>query len=255
MKRFSISKRSVCLIALAAASLCGIATAQDSEDAGARKIKGVAAGSDFLSTGQPTQVQLMGQTIRLMGVPIVTSTGEPLGNADTIMQRPQDAMFVANAFGAVTTTVPLTLAALQLTGTLGTPPNACTMNITIQGSPASTGTATLKATSATGGTYTATFNVNYVATFTPIPPNTTCPATVTGSKGPLTLKGGVWTTTPPPGALVVTGAYPNPNVNMHTGLPRGFFDFYPSPKLQTHLAVIVKHSVCQAQSTPGTLCQ
>jgi hypothetical protein len=239
------------LFAAGVFSLCGLAGAQ-----AASSVVAVAAGTDFLATGQPTYVQIMGQNITLTGVPIKGSTGKPMGSTDTTVQRQSDGQFGRKGVGddALTATVPITLTALQMTGTFGTAPNACTMDITIQGSPASTGFATLTINAAgTGGTYTATFTVNYVATLTPIPPNTSCPATLTGTKN-MTLKGGKWSTTPPAGSYQVVGPYPDPNVNVHTGLPPGYVDFFPKG-LQEHLAETVAHSVCQAEKNPSKPCK
>jgi hypothetical protein len=222
-------------------------------------VVGIPAGSDYFTTGAGTSAKILKQTIPLTGVPIDNS-GEALGNTDTIVQRMADAVFSADAIDGVTpdtpptVTIPITLAALQLTGTYGTlPNNACTMNVTIQGSPASTGTMTLKLITPTGGTFTSDFVVYFVATFTPIAPNTKCPKTV---KGHHTIKlgasstgvAGTWSTTPLPGEVLVTGLYPDPNANQHTGLPPGFVDFYATSVAQ-HLGVTVQHFVCEALTT------
>jgi hypothetical protein len=229
-------------------SLFGIAGAQ------AATVVAVAAGTDFLATGQPTYVEILGQRVTLTGVPLRGSTGKPMGSTDTTVQRSQDAVFPQVVSDTSTVSVPITLTALQMTGTFGSAPNSCTMNVTIQGSPASTGTAIVKVNNAgTGGTYTVSFTVQFVATFTPIPPNTSCPATIMGSKT-MTLKGGKWSIKPPAGSYKVTGAYPNPNVNVHTGLPPGYVDFFPKG-LQEHLAETVAHSVCGAMKNPSTPCK
>jgi len=253
-RRFSSFTGLACLMALATGMPCSAADAS-------KTIAAVAAGTDFFATGQPTTTVILGQTYTLTGVPFTTSKGKlEYGTTDTTVERPNDAVFPATngITPQPTITVPITLTALQLTGTYGTAPNSCTMDITILGSPASTGTATLTVTSATGGTYIANLTVQYQVTFTPIPPNTVCPANLTGTKtmelgGPA---GNVftWSTKPPAGTYLKTGPYPDPNVNKHTGLPAGYVDFYPQG-LQQHLGETVEHSVCLSTKSASSSCQ
>jgi hypothetical protein len=222
-------------------------------------VVGVPAGSDYFTTGTGTSVKILKSTIPLTGVPL---DGQSLGNADTIVQRLQDAVFSADFADAVTpdlpvVTIPITLAALQLTGTYGLAPHSCTMDITIQGSPASTGLMNLTVDAAgTGGTFTSTFVVYYTVAMTPISPNTHCP-TIPPGHHKLTLRKpqGTWSTTPLPGEVLVLGVYPDPNANQHTGLPPGFVDFYATGVSQ-HLGQTVQHFVCEAlTSSTGVPCQ
>jgi hypothetical protein len=223
-------------------------------------IVGVAAGSDYFTTGTGTALTIMSKAIPLTGVPIDPNN---LGNTDTIVQRMGDAVFTADLSGSATpdtpsVTIPITVSALQLTGTFGSGTSACTMNITIQASPASSGTMTLMVTTPTGGTYTANLDIYYVVTFTPTATNTLgCPPTMTNNhKLSLTEKiPGGWSTTPIANEVIVPGAYPDPNANQHSGLPPGYVDFFTSG-LSKHIGVTIKHFVCESvTSATSTPCQ
>jgi hypothetical protein len=224
-------------------------------------VVGVAAGSDYFTTGTGTSVKILNKVHPLTGVPL---DPDSLGNADTIVERAYDALFAVASIDAVTpdipptVTIPITLTALQLTGTYGTlPDHACTMNITIQGTPLSTGTMTLTVDAAgTGGTFTSSFDVYYTVKFTAVSPNTRCPGTITGNHTLTLLKPkGEWSTTPLPNEVLVVGAYPDPNANQHTGLPAGFVDFYATGVAE-HLGQTVKHFVCEALTTStGAACK
>jgi len=150
------TRASVCwLIAAGATGALGIATGQDTGDA-KTKIVRVMAGTDFLQTGPGTQAMLpTGNTmtlVQLHGVPI-QGLGE-LGNTDTVMLRDEDAIFSDDVTPDTVITVPITLEALSLQGTVTGPGGAaCTVTLTLAPSPASTGDLYLKVTSTTGGTY------------------------------------------------------------------------------------------------------
>jgi hypothetical protein len=265
MKNRLFTQRGICwLIAATAASVLGIATAQDGVDA-STKIKTIAAGSDYLQTNVGTQASLPlnGKmvTVKLKGVPIMGPQGPLYGNADTIVQRMKDATFSAAGADAepdtVTIVIPITLAALNLTGTVPGPSGGqCTVNLTMAPSPASTGTLTLQKASlaATSGTYFSSINVYFNATFTPISPNTTCYAPILNA-APCVFnqKGGHWSTTPLPGEFLLTAAYPNLQANQHTALPTGYGDFYMTQP-QTDTAATARHATCAALAAAGTAC-
>jgi hypothetical protein len=266
MKNRLFTNTGVCwLIAAGTVSVLGIASGQDGVVA-TTKIKTIAAGSDYLQTNVGTQASLPlnGKlvTVKLKGVPIPGSTGGPLyGNTDTIVQRTHDASFAATTGGAepdtVTIVIPITMTALNLTGTVpGQFGGTCTVNLTMAPSPASTGTLTLQKASlaATSGTYSSSVNVYFNATFTPITPNTTCYGPLL-NQGPCVFnqKGGHWSTTPLPGEFLFTGAYPNLQANQHTGLPPGFGDFYMTQP-QTDTAATARHATCAALAAAGTPC-
>ncbi len=145
------------------AAACGIARAQDKAPEASKKIIGVAAGTDFLQTAPGTQAEIMKTLVPLTGVPI-----KGKGSVDTIVERTQDAGQVNFEGPDFTATIPITLEALNMTGTLG----GCTVSITLAASPASTGTMTITTTSATGGNFSSTLTVYYIAMFTPA---ATCP--------------------------------------------------------------------------------
>jgi hypothetical protein len=247
---------------LIAVGSLGIASAQD-PDANAR-LKTLAAGSDYLQTGAGTHATLPinGKMVKvkLTGVPIQGSTGA-FGNSDTIIERTQDAVFAAAAGDAdpdvVVATVPITLTALSMTGTLAGPNGGqCTVTLTLAPTPASTGTLTLSKASlaATQGTYTSSVNVYFNATFTPIAPNATCyPPILNASPCTFEQKGGKWSYAPLPGEFLLTAAYPNVQANQHTGLPPGYGDFYIT-KPQTDTAAIAVHATCEAFAAAGTPC-
>jgi len=245
MKRRLIAHTAVCwLLAATTVSVMGIASAQD--ESPATTILGVAAGTDYLQTGTGTQASLpINGTlvpVTLTGVPIKGTTG-PLGNTDTIIQRTQDAVFVAGVAPDTTIAVPIVLQALNLQGTFMDGGNTCTVTITVAASPPSTGVLKLTTDAAgTGGTYTSTITVNYNATVTPGPP--TCP-TIPSGTCVMTQKGGRWSIKPRPGEFLVTAAYPNAAANQHLALPPGYVDFYIS-KLQTDSATTARHVVCEA---------
>ena len=150
MRNRLLTHRGVCwLVAAGAASIIGIASGQDSIEAKA-KIKTIAAGSDYLQTAAGTEATLpLGGKmvkVKLTGVPIKGPV--PMGNTDTIVQRTADATFAASTADVepdvVVATVPITLTALNLTGTLPGPNGgSCTVTLTLAPSPASTGTLTL----------------------------------------------------------------------------------------------------------------
>jgi hypothetical protein len=198
--------------------------------------------------------------VTLTGVPIQGSTGS-FGNTDTIVQRALDATFATTGADAepdsVTATVPITLTALNLTGTVPGPSGgSCTVNLTLAPTPASTGTLTLTKASlaATSGTYSSNVNVYFNATFTPIAPNTTCYAPILNA-APCAFKQlkGQWSTTPQAGEFLYTGSYPGAQYNQHTGLPSGFGDFYMTTP-QTDTAATAKHATCEALEAAGTAC-
>lgn len=260
MKVRGFTHTGVCwLIAAGAASIWGIAAGQDTSDAKG-KLTSVAAGSDFLQTGPGTEAALPigGKLVKvkLHGVPIVGSTGKPMGNTDTIVERQQDAVFSAAGVtpdaepDVMTATVPVTLTALNLQGTLPGPNNnTCTVTLTLAPTPASTGTLILTKTSNTGGTYTSSVTVYFMATFTPA---ATCYPPITGHCV-MNQKGGKWSTVPVAGEYLISGAYPNPSVNVHTALPPGYADFYIT-QLQTDSAATAAHATCEALEAAGATC-
>jgi|HubBroStandDraft_1064217.scaffolds.fasta_scaffold13199_4 hypothetical protein len=244
------------LIAAGAASVLGIASGQDTD--AKTKLTTIAAGSDYLQTGPGTQA-----TLPIAGSPVVTLTGVPIpgfGNSDTIMQRTQDAVFSTAGDAEPDTleaVVPITLTALNLTGTVAGPNGGnCTVNLTVAPSPASTGTLTLTKASATAtsGGYHSDVNVYFNATFTPISPNTTCYPPITKAP-PCKFKQakGKWSTTPVAGEFLYTGTYPGVQYNQHTGLPAGYADFYMTAP-QTDAAATAAHATCEALAAAGTPC-
>jgi hypothetical protein len=251
------------LIAAGTASVLGVASGQDAGDAKA-KIKAIAAGSDYLQTGPGTEaaLPLNGKMVKvkLTGVPIQGSTGGTYGNTDTIIERTQDAIFsTADAVPdtPLTAVVPITLTALELTGTVPGPSGgSCTVTLTLAPTPASTGTLTLSKTTpaATGGTYFSSVTVYFNATFAPIAPNTTCyPPLLTPPPCTFNQKGGHWSIDPLPGEFLYTGSYPGVQYNQHTGLPPDYGDFYIT-KPQTDAAATAKHATCEALAAAGTPC-
>jgi hypothetical protein len=238
------------LIAAGVASVLAIASAQDKGDA-TTKVAAFAAGSDYLQTGVGTQA-----TIPIGGKMLnVTLTGVPIkgsGNADTIVERTEDAVFPTGADTTATSvTIPITLTALALTGTVPGPSGGnCTVSIMLASSPASTGTLTLSS----NGTYTSQVTVYFSATFTPIAPNTTCyPPITTAPPCKFTQKGGHWSTKPLTGAYEVVGPYGDLQANVHTNLPAGYADFYISQS-QTDSARTAAHATCDALAKVGTPC-
>jgi hypothetical protein len=248
--------RACCLIALGAASVLGIASAQD-PDAKA-KLTTLAAGSDYLQTGPGTEA-----TLPIAGKPLVTLTGVPipgLSNSDTIIERTQDAVFTADDAApdaGLTASVPITLTALNLMGAVAGPNGGqCTVNLTLAPSPASTGTLILTKASAaaTSGKYHSDVNVYFNVTFTPIAPNTTCyPPILKAPPCKFKQARGSWSTTPQPGEFLYTGTYPGVQYNQHTGLPGGFGDFYITAP-QTDTAATAAHATCEALQAVGTTC-
>jgi hypothetical protein len=267
MKNRLFTHASICwLIAAGAASILGIASAQDEGDA-SKKLTTLAAGSDYLQTGPGTEAALPigGKMVKvkLTGVPIQGSTGPTYGNTDTIIERLKDAVFSAATDAdavpdTLTATVPITLTALNLTGTVPGPNGGqCTVTLTLAPTPASTGTLTLMKASAaaTAGTYSSTVTVYFMGTFTPISPNATCyPPILSAPPCKMNQKGGKWSTTPVAGEFLFTGTYPNVQANQHTGLPAGFGDFYISSPLQTDTAATAVHATCEALAALGTAC-
>jgi hypothetical protein len=226
------------------------------------------ASTDYFFTGAGTSVRIGNKTYPLTGVPLNSGS---LGNTDTTVMGADDVRFTPDSENAAspdaTPTTPTTpavytvgiqLTALSLTGTSGTLPNhACTMNIAVLGSPASTGTMYLTIDAAgDGGTFWSVLNIQYTVTFTPISPNTNCPAQIT-SQHTLTLgrkPGGIWSTTPGPNLVLVQGTYPDPNANQFTGLPAGYTSFYAT-NTAAHEDQTIKHFVCAAVTTAGATCQ
>jgi hypothetical protein len=241
MKRRFEPPRALCVVAIAALSLCGIAAAEDATaDAGAKKIKGIAAGSDFLQTGVGSQTTFQNVVVPLKGIPI-----KGQGNTDTIVMREKDAGTLEFDSPDLTRTIPVKLEALNMAGVVG----ACTVSITLAPTPASTGRMTITTTSATGGTFSNTLTVHFIAMFTPA---AMCPPTTKG-KYTFSQKGGTWSTTPQPGAYIVSGPYGNPSVNQHTGLPPGVVDFYIVGDGREEEATN-QHVVCAAFAAAGTPC-
>jgi hypothetical protein len=255
-KRLFTRTRACWLIAAGAAGALGIANAQD-PDAKA-KLTTLAAGSDYLQTGPGTEA-----TLPIAGKPLVTLSGVPIpgfANSDTIIERTQDAVFTADDAEpdtGLTASVPITLTALNLTGTVAGPNGGqCTVNLTLAPSPASTGTLILTKASAaaTSGKYHSDVNVYFNATFTPISPNTTCyPPILKAPPCKFRQAGGSWSTTPQPGEFLYTGTYPGVQYNQHTGLPGGFGDFYITAP-QTDTAATAAHATCEALQAMGTTC-
>jgi hypothetical protein len=235
-------------------SVLRIASAQDKGDA-TTEVAAFAAGSDYLQTGAGTEATLPigGKMVKvtLTGVPIKGSTGT-LGNTDTIVQRAQDAVFPTGAVIPDTSVaIPITLTALNLTGTVPGPSGgSCTVTIALASSPASTGTLTLES----NGTYSSQVTAYFMATFTPIAPNTTCYPPITSAPPcKFVQKGGLWSTKPLSGAYEVVGPYGDLQANVHTNLPPGYADFYISQS-QTDSARTAAHATCEALAAVGTPC-
>ena len=254
-----MKKNMIALIAAGVACV-GVASAQDTGEAKG-KLTTIAAGSDYLQTAPGTEASLPlnGKMVKvvLTGVPIKGPI--PYGNTDTIIQRTQDAVFSTAADAepdvAPTATVPITLTALNLTGTVPGPSGGqCTVTITLAPTPASTGSLILTKTTNTGGTYTSSINVYFMATFSPIAPNTTCYSPIL-SAPPCVFKQlkGSWSTVPVAGEFLYTGTYPGVQYNQHTLLPTGFGDFYIT-KPQTDTAATARHATCEALEAAGTAC-
>jgi len=253
MKKRLFTHTGICwLIAAGAASVLGIASAQDDSNPAAR-VTAFAAGSDYLQTAPGTEasIPIGGKTMKvtLTGVPIPSSTGGTLGNTDTIVQRTEDAVFPTGAaVPDIPVVIPITLTALNLMGTVPGRPGSCTVNITL-GGPASTGTLTLYP----NGTYTSQVTVYFTATFTPIGSSTCYPPITTAPPCTFKQKGGHWSTHPLAGAYLVVGPYGDPNANVHTNLPPGYADFYIS-QTQTDSARTAAHATCDALAAVGTPC-
>jgi hypothetical protein len=266
MKKRLYTHTSICwLIAAGAASILGIASGQDAAEA-RPKVIAIAAGSDYLQTATGTEaaLPLNGKmvTVKLTGVPIQGPV--PLGNSDTIIERTQDAIF-APATGdaapdvAQTVSVPITLTALSMTGTVdaASPHDGkCTATVTLAPSPASTGSLILSKASptATSGSYTSNINVYFMVTFSPITPNTTCyPPIMNPAPCQFTQLSGSWSTSQVSGEFLYTGTYPGVQYNQHNMLPAGYADFYIT-KPQTDTAATAKHATCEALAAAGTPC-
>jgi len=256
MKNRLFTHTGVCwLIAAGAAGVLGIASAQETGNA-STKITTFAAGSDYLQTGPGTEASLPigGKTMKvsLTGVPIQGATGGTLGNTDTIIERTQDAVFATSETSPDSSvTIPITLTALSLTGTVPGPNGGlCTVNISLATSPASTGTLTIDS----NGTYSSVITVYFSVTFTPIPPNTTCYPPITPAPPcKLTQKLGYWSTKPLSGEYEVVGPYGDLQANVHTNLPPGYADFYIT-SLQSDTARTAAHITCEALTAVGTPC-
>jgi hypothetical protein len=237
MKRRSASKFATRVIAIAAASLYSVASAQN--------ITGVAEGSDYLQTTKGTQVTMTLPT----GPVTIPLSGKPIprrGNTDTIVRRKKQANFKTGAAGAdATVKIPIEIEALNMEGTLG----SCTVSITLAPTPASTGAMELTVTSPTGGNFSSTLSVNYIAMFTPA---ATCPPQTTGSYT-MSQQGGIWSSTPLPNEYLVVKPYPNVVANEHTGLPAGIVDFYISGS-GTEAGETIQHVVCEAAKAANQPC-
>jgi ASPM-SPD-2-Hydin domain-containing protein len=240
------------LIAAGGASLLGIASGQDASHP-ATKVAAFAAGSDYLQTtnGTEASIPIGGKTrkVTLTGVPI-----KGLGNADTIIERTEDAVFPTGGPESDTVTevqIPITLTALNLAGTVPGPNGgSCTVTIMVASGPASTGMLTLYS----NGMYSSSVTVYFTATFTPIPPNTTCyPPITTAPPCTFNQKGGHWSTHPLSGEYEVVGPYGDLNANVHTNLPPGYADFYLSES-QNDTARTAAHATCEALAAVGTPC-
>jgi hypothetical protein len=258
MKKRSLTHTSICW--LIAAGCLGIASAQDPD--GRPKVIAIAAGSDYLQTAAGTEAMLPlnGKmvTVKLKGVPIQGPV--PLGNSDTIIERTEDAIFAPATGDAApdvpqTVSVPITLTALSMTGTVEDPAGTgkCTATVTLAPSPASTGSLILSKASpaATSGSYTSNINVYFMVTFSP----TTCyPPIMNPVPCVFTQLSGSWSTSPVAGEFLYSGAYPGAQYNQHTtGLPAGYADFYIT-KPQTDTAATAKHATCEALKAAGTPC-
>ncbi|MGP0065498.1 MAG: PEP-CTERM sorting domain-containing protein [Isosphaeraceae bacterium] len=140
------------------------------------------------------------------------------GNTDTIVQRQADATIGGAA-------IPIQLTQLSMESVAPVVVGAVSYNVFVTLDPANlsndTGMMTISGTAA-GGTFSSTLNVYFQAQFEPVGGGV-------GSTyyGMETFNAsGSWTSTPPPGAVLVSGPVGDQNANMHTGLAKGQVDFY-----------------------------
>jgi len=254
MEKRLIAHTAVCwLIAAGAASRLGIASGQDTATPPAAKLLRIVAGTDYLQTGPGTEATLPLSppvTVQLTGVPI-----PGFGNADTIIQRGEDAVFSSNDPGPdVTIVTTITVMALNLTGTIPGNPGSCTVNITLAPGKDSYGTLILTKTSNTGGKYNSRLGVFINATFTPIGTGSVCyPPITSAPKCTFAQNFGKWSITPVAGEFLYTGAFPGVPYNQHTGLPAGYADFYMTVP-QVDKAKTAAHATCEAFAAVGTPC-
>jgi hypothetical protein len=216
----------------------------------------VVLGSDYFTT-VPAGTTFPGLG-NLMGVPL----GGVDGNADTVVQRLQDAVFP----GLPTSTAPsinIALAALQLETVA--PVNFAGNGVdnyfvTLQsaraaGGTASLGTMTITLTSLDDGTAAnpeGTFTSS-IDVFFDIRKSSLNGPIVFSTDLVLSNSTTAWDATNPPGALLVTGPVGTQSANEHTGKNPNQMDFFPvSPFNESHPSGAV-HSVQQTTTPePGT---
>ena len=181
----------------------------------------VPLGSDYLQTQPGTSYNFGGS------IGVVNFTGLPIGPGltDTIVQRQQNA-FVAP--GGTAAPIPIQLVALSLESTAPVNVGGSFFDVfvTLDPSDASTGTMTIAANAAgTGGTFNATLDVYFDATFVPTGSGTTM--TIPGEEV-FNNTGSSWSSTITAGTAVAAGAVGDQNANQHWPLSRGQVDFYPN---------------------------
>lgn len=182
----------------------------------------VVAGSDYKQTQA-------GSFLTLGSLGKVFFVGNPIGPGltDTIVQRTADA--------AIPGTTPLRITELSLESqtpvffpTLGTLPFNLFVTLASNPSPTEdTGAMAILGTSV-GGTFSSSFNVFFDVSAIPVGGGN---STFLGSFDVSLAGTGPWTSTPPPGAVLVSGTAGDLSANFHIGLNSTQANFFGDPEL------------------------
>jgi len=164
------------------------------------------------------------------------------GNTDTIVQRQADATLGGGP-------IPIQITELSMVSTAPVNVGGINYNVFVtldpNNLPNDTGTMSITGTAAAGGAFSSTLDVFFLATFEPVGGGVSIP--ITGEE--IFTGSGLWSPTPPAGAVIVPGAVGDQNANMHTGLSSGQSDFFISG-LGLHVAPNGGHTVVTAFSIP-----
>jgi hypothetical protein len=227
----------------------------------------VLLGSDYLATVPVTRFDFGGPigVVDLQGRPFGAGNPAPAGypasglaNTDTVVQRQANASLpVQNTASPSSATVPIQMVGLSLQNVIPVNVGGSFFDVFVHLTPgtSSLGTMTIthnfldNGTPAPEGNFTSFFDVFFTADFTPRLGGS--PFSISGDL-PLTGNGS-WSHEPPPGVVLVTGAPGNQMANLHTPLPAGFNDFFPTGIISESHPGQGLHSVVLASPEPSTL--
>jgi len=181
----------------------------------------VVLGSDYFETGAGTSFNFGG------AIGTVDFVGDPIGpgRTDSIIQRTSDI--------TVGDTGTITMTALSLMS--ANPVMGQTWYLTLDPSTASNGTITIDAS-----TFTSTLDLNFDICAAPGANGVGCmggAAPIMTESVMLSSSSTPWTSTPPPGAVIVKGALGSQTANLHSGLGAGEVDFFVGVSLMQVPAV------------------